>query len=378
MQKVIILLSTLIISITIINAAQQQDIVNDNSQITFQNYLKLYPEKKYNTIEEFQQREALFEKSRADVIKQNDLYRAGKSTWWAKINTFSDWKDSEFQKIKMKNYRPEPITETTKMFTIEDHLLGKNPSEKSWMDVQTPVKNQGACGSCWTFATTECVESHLAIAEGITTNSSKPMEILAPQTLVNCVKNPNECGGTGGCEGATEEIAFNYTRDHGLALEKDLPYTEKDEPCKEYKSAVTSDGYVKLKRNSAIDLETALATQGPVAITVAANWGNYGGGIFSGGCKMPVVWKSDVCNLDHAVLAVGYTQDYWLVRNSWGPGWGEAGYIRLTRKNDDKTFRDDDPASGVDCKPYPKHDYPMGESGCLYDSSYPVNVRRST
>ena len=54
MQKVIILLSTLIISITIINAAQQQDIVNDNSQITFQNYLKLYPEKKYNTIEEFQ------------------------------------------------------------------------------------------------------------------------------------------------------------------------------------------------------------------------------------------------------------------------------------------------------------------------------------
>ena len=121
----------MIISITIINAAQQQDIINDNSQITFQNYLKLYPEKKYNTIEEFQQREALFEKSRADVIKQNDLYRAGKSTWWAKINTFSDWKDSEFQKIKMKNYRPEPITETTKMFTIEDHLLGKNPSEKS-------------------------------------------------------------------------------------------------------------------------------------------------------------------------------------------------------------------------------------------------------
>ena len=97
------------------------------------------------------------------------------------------------------------------------NMCDKNPAEKSWMDVQTPVKNQGACGSCWTFATTECVESHLAIAEGITTNSSKPLEILAPQTLVNCVKNPNECGGTGGCEGAT---GVGVCRDGKVVQEK--------------------------------------------------------------------------------------------------------------------------------------------------------------
>ena len=156
-------------------------------------------------------------------------------------------------------------------------------------------------------------------------------------------------------------------------MEKDLPYHARDEPCNSYKAAVTSDGYVKLKRNSAIDLETALATVGPVAITVSANWGSYGGGIFSGGCN-----SMTSCTLDHAVLAVGYTQDYWLIRNSWGEDWGENGYIRLTRENDKKQYRDDDPSSGVDCKPYPKEDHPMGESGCLYDSSYPVGVRRST
>merc|ERR1711871_771590 len=264
-----------------------------------------------------------------------------------------DWTKEEHLRIRMKNYIPEPITGSTRVFINEGQV--KNPPEKSWMNVQTPVKNQGACGSCWTFATTECVESHLAIAEGRSTNSTKPMDILAPQTLVNCVKNPNECGGTGGCEGATEEIAFNYTRDHGLALEKDLPYRARDEPCIPYKSAVTSDGYVKLKRNSAIDLETALATVGPVAITVSANWGSYGGGIFSGGCN-----SMTSCTLDHAVLAVGYTQDYWLIRNSWGEDWGENGYIRLTRENDKTKYRDDDPSSGVDCKPSPEEDHPMG------------------
>jgi cathepsin L len=342
------------------------------ASLTFGDFLQAYG-KEYSAAE-YATRKTLYEKRRAAVVQQNKLYHAGSSGWWAAINVYSDYTEEEQLKLRMRNYRPEPITTSTQVFRAPPRA--SNPKEKSWMDVQSPVKNQGSCGSCWTFASTECVESHLAIAEG--GNSSK-MEILAPQTLVNCVKNPNQCGGTGGCEGATEEIAFNYTRDHGLALERDLPYHAKDEPCTKYPSAVTSDGYVKVKRNSAVDLETALATVGPVAITVAAgNWFNYGGGVYSGGCKMPVIWKTDVCNLDHAVLAVGYTQDYWVVRNSWGPGWGEKGYIKLTRKNDDKKFRDDDPSSGVDCKPYPKHDYPAGESGCLYDSSYPVGVRRSS
>ena len=92
-------------------------------------------------------------------------------------------------------------------------------------------------------------------------------------------------------------------------------------------------------------------------------------------CGVPVVRNSDGCNLDHAVVVVGYTQDYWLVRNSWGSGWGEKGYIRLSRKNDHTTFRDDEPSAGVACKPYPEHEWPAGESGILYDMSYPVGVK---
>merc|ERR1712226_431793 len=65
--------------------------------------------------------------------------------------------------------------------------------------------------------------------------------------------------------------------------------------------------------------------------SVAANWGSYGGGVYSGGCQ------SRSCSIDHAVLAVGYDTDYWLIRNSWGGSWGEKGYIRLSRNNDKVT-----------------------------------------
>ena len=68
----------------------------------------------------------------------------------------------------------------------------------------TPVKNQGGCGSCWAFSATESVESHYQIASG---NLVK----LAPQAYVNCVENPKHCGGTGGCDGSTQELAFQYT-----------------------------------------------------------------------------------------------------------------------------------------------------------------------
>ena len=91
----------------------------------------------------------------------------------------------------------------------------------------------GGCGSCWAFSATETVESRYQIASG-------KLLTLAPQTYVNCVKNPNHCGGTGGCEGATMELAFNLTKDTGIALEADIPYEGRDQTCKEYTAAAVS------------------------------------------------------------------------------------------------------------------------------------------
>jgi len=154
-------------------------------------------------------------------------------------------------------------------------------------------------------------------------------------------------------------------------LESDLQYSGTDGDCVDYAVAATADGYYKIPENDATALETAIATVGPVSVSVAANWGLYGGGIFEGGCT------ANDCTIDHGVVAVGYDTDYWLIRNSWGRHWGEDGYIRLSRASDHKTFVNHDPASGMACKPYPATQTVGGESGVLADTSYPTNVRKA-
>ena len=102
------------------------------------------------------------------------------------------------------------------------------PPSFDWKDkdgIVSPVKDQRSCGSCWAFASTEAVESAAAIADG-------ELKILAPQQLVDCTPNPKHCGGTGGCEGATGELAYTYLMgSQGLTLEADYPYRATDQTC---------------------------------------------------------------------------------------------------------------------------------------------------
>jgi len=166
------------------------------------------------------------------------------------------------------------------------------------------------------------------------------------------------------------ELAFNLTVTKGIASASEMPYAGRDETCKPYTAAAMVKGYVKNPVNSAIGLETAL-TKGPVSVTVAAEpWQLYGGGLFKG-CSSSAFGGN---TLDHGVQAVGYTKDYWIVRNSWGSSWGEKGYIRISRANDDKTFTDKSPGDGVACKPLPKTQTVGGECGILFDTSYPTGA----
>ena len=349
-----------VISISLAAAAPR-----DWSSFTFEDFQRTYGERD-------EARRQIFHDNHAFVLRQNKAFLNNESTWFAAINKFSDLTYTEFSS-KFKGLKPHHHESATAGFEAS---AAKTPFRKDWREatpsIITPVKDQGGCGSCWAFASTATIESYYAM-------STDELAILAPQTLVNCAPNKDDCGGTGGCEGSIPELALNYTKSKGIALEVDMPYKAHDEKCTPYKATATLDGYVKLPANSAEALESTLATIGPVAVNVAANWQHYSGGVFSGGCT------ADSCTLDHVVVATGYQKDlpfgvgggYWLIRNSWGPDWGEEGYIRLSRKFDQTTFVDTRPASGVACKPFPKTQNVTGESGVLLDMSYPTGVGKA-
>lgn len=311
-------------------------------------------------------RKVVFEDNLKGIIAHNEGYVAGNHSWFMGVNRFTDMTKAEFRQFQKKRNGPAWSFE----HAMEEIPVGaKNPESVDWRskNVVTPVKNQESCGSCWAFSATETMESMLAIATGT-------LLVLAPQAYVNCVQNPRECGGNGGCGGATMELAFNMSESKGLPLESELGYQAKNEPCTPYKPVAKNTGYTKISPvNSAVALETAIAMKGPISVTVAAEpWQSYAGGIFDG-CSSGGSIGAD---LDHGVQAVGYTPEYWIVRNSWGTDWGDDGYIMLSRKADNSTFVDESPADGVACKPYPKSQIVGGECGVLFDTSYPTGVHK--
>jgi len=258
------------------------------------------------------------------------------------------------------------------------------PSSVDWRKkgIMSAVKDQGHCGSCWAFASTATVESYVALATG-------QLFDLSPEQIAMCAPNPNSCGGTGGCEGATAEIAFEYlasaSKTDGMGHFEEfqypyLSYSGKDMKC-DVDSVLditapkgTIDGYVQLPTNNYTALMNAVATQGPISISVDASvWHSYEGGVFDG-CNQ------ENPDIDHAVQLVGYGEEdgkkYWLVRNSWSASFGEAGYIKIARSDDDdkNCGLDITPQDGSACDGDTASVTVCGTCGILADSAYPTGA----
>merc|ERR1712039_193827 len=220
------------------------------------------------------------------------------------------------------------------------------PDAVDWREksgVMTPVKDQGGCGSCWAFSTVETLESHLAIATG------SPAPVLSPQQIVSCAPNPNQCGGTGGCQGSIQTLGFNYTKTAGITTEASYPYRGVTGTCEQskIKPVAQNDGYIKLKVNDYPSLVSAVATKGPVAISLAAGsfgWQLYGGGVLS---------KCD-CDMDHAVQLVGYGTD----------------------GGKEPTCTDKTPQDGEACKGDTSPRSYAGLCGLMGSSSYPTGMKK--
>jgi len=262
--------------------------------------------------------------------------------------------------------------------------------------VNPEVPDQDFCGSCWTFAATAAIESQAAIASegegGGDGDGGAPFLALSPQTMLDCTPDPDHCGGEGRCSGATVELGLNYVADAtargagGMYALADVPYTGGEgSGCgaglvRGRRPAVGIQGWTQLPRNDYRAVMNALAKVGPVAVAVGAdNWNLYEKGIF----------EATSATVNHAVLLVGYGVDeetgekFFRVRNSWGPGFGEEGYIRLKRTDDDadRCVRDKRPLQGVACA-LDDHGNTIdvepvevcGTSAVLFDASYPTGV----
>lgn len=352
------------------------------------------------------ERTSFYAKFKEAVEKHN----AGSSLWKASVNKFADYSPEEVRALlgykRVGKWFQGRASGSSSMLEIERVVASvdsegevqdanKDSTSSAKADVHAKravqgdfetvdwrgkglrssdfILNQGSCGSCWAMAAVGALEMHAEI-------SKNEASQLSWAQLVDCVPNPQECGGDGGCGGATAELAFEYVKTHGLATSGG--YTGagwargNTASCKSSSPAVSSTGWVRLPENSMQPLLDAVTTEGPVVVSVSADgWTSYQSGIF------------DSCNRDatinHAVLLVGYGVEgntkYWLVRNSWGRDWGEQGYIRVLRFDTDSgdaghCGTDHDPKQGVGCNGGPATLPVCGMCGILSDSSYPTSV----
>lgn len=327
-------------------------------------------------------RNALFQSSLAEIRATNARNLRDGRPWVAGAHPFMDWTVAE-RKV-LNGYKPSrrlrPVMAALQTDFQQGGRLALNATERRagglTINEGPKIRQQGNCGSCWAISAVEAVEAAL-LMRGV----KSPQ--LSAQALVDCVPNPKHCGGTGGCDGATGELAFQFMKDYGIPTEAEDPYTEETGVCSESlsgpwpgKQRARVSGFTSLPSNQAQPLMQALVQEGPVTVAVdGGDWYQYGGGIFDG-CQKDA-------ELSHAVLAKGYGTDhdfghsYWLIQNSWGSRWGERGHIRLLKHDDEDAWCgvDHKPQDGVGCDGGPAQVTVCGMCGLLYDPVVPTGVR---
>jgi len=264
---------------------------------------------------------------RFEMFKQNvdfvEAHNALNSTWEVELNKFADMGSAEFKNV-YNGYKPEL---RRGRLSLKDLRVNAYPTGSiDWVEkgAVTGIKDQGQCGSCWSFSTTGSVEGIVQIKAGHLTS-------LSEQQLMDC----SFSYGNLGCAGGLMDNAFKYVQANGLCTEAAYPYTAKDGTCKASSCTVSKDSKIsgyKDVTHTENALGAAVDNQ-PVSIAIEADQSGfqlYKSGVFCGVCGT---------SLDHGVLAVGYgtegTDDYWKVKNSWGTTWGEKGYIRVCRNKNE-------------------------------------------
>jgi C1A family cysteine protease len=278
--------------------------------------------RRYATKEEYNLRLSEFSKNYKFI--QEFSKKGSKQT--VNVNHMGDWTKDEYRNLL--GYKPHMRQADNREYSSD---APSNASSVDWRKegAVTPVKNQGQCGSCWTFSSTGSLEGRHFQKSGVLTSFSE-------QQLVDCCNNGvGGCVNSQGCNGGVMDEALTYTQTYDLMTEADYPYTAMDGTCS-YKGAGTGAGYTNASKKDISPKDKtafkASIAQGPTSIAIEADQSAfqfYSGGVLDSGCGD---------QLDHGVLAVGYGsengEEYAIVKNSWGASWGDNGYVKISLDND--------------------------------------------
>ncbi|CAD6216875.1 unnamed protein product [Miscanthus lutarioriparius] len=284
----------------------------------------------YNGSLDLGEKPSRFETFKKDARYVNEFNKREDVPYKLGLNQFSDLTDEELDSGMFTGALPEDAgnVSLSSGMTDDDELLastaGKVPAKWDWRHhgAVTPVKNQGHCGSCWAFSMVASVEGINAIKRG-------KLRTLSEQEVL-------DCSGDGSCKGGHTYESFDHAIKHGLALDQHgnppyyPAYVAQKKKCRfnPKKPVVKINGKRMMRDTTEAQLRWRVYKQ-PVSVVVEANraFKRYSEGVFTGPCGT---------RLNHAVLVVGYGTtangvNYWIVKNSWGKGWGENGYIRMKR-----------------------------------------------
>jgi C1A family cysteine protease len=285
----------------------------------FGNFMDRF-KKRYTNIDEMRNRFQIFRENLRGIVLHNSNFN---NSFTMGVNQFTDLTPEEFRMYYISGMQDAAMLGSygCKAFSSSASTA---PSSIDWRakGAVTSVKDQGQCGSCWTFSSTGSSEGAWAISTG-------KLVDLSEQQLVDCATGISY--GSHGCNGGQMEGADKYLIQNGQCSLASYPYTATDGTCKSCTPVAHFSSCSDVKPNDQVSLKGAVAQQ-PVSVAIEADtryFQSYKSGILT----------DSACGtkLDHGVLTVGYgtegSQKYWIVKNSWGATWGENGYVRIARSD---------------------------------------------
>lgn len=297
------------------------------------NTFKIQHSKKYasNTEEKFRMK--IFMENKNKIAKHNARFIKGEVSYKLGLNKYGDMLHHEFASVVNGFNRTHNnklgATLAIKGSTFISPANVEAPHDVDWREqgAVTAIKDQGHCGSCWSFSATGSLEGQHFRKTGVLVS-------LSEQNLVDCsTKYGNQ-----GCNGGLMDQAFQYVKDNGgIDTENSYPYEAENDNCRynAQDSGATDSGFVDVPSGNEHKLKEAVATVGPVSVAIDASHESFQ--FYAEGVYFEPQCDSE--QLDHGVLVVGYgtssdDQDYWIVKNSWGTSWGQEGYIEMARNRE--------------------------------------------